>query len=79
MHGDVDLGTRIAAWRKAKGWSQRELAERLGLTASAIYQWEGTGEHQSRPSLQNLEALVVELGITMERFYGRLPKEAKAS
>lgn len=79
MHDDVDLGTRIAAWRKAKGWSQRELADRLGLTAAAIYQWEGTGEQQVNPSLKNLEALVEEFGISMERFYGRLPKEAKAS
>lgn len=79
MHDEIDLGTRIAAWRRAKGLTQRELADRLGLTAAAVYQWEGTGEQQVRPSLKNLEALVDALGITMERFYGRLPRETKAS
>ncbi len=75
----MDLASRIASWRKLKGLSQRELAEAVGVSAAAVYQWEGTGESQTSPSQANLEALVEALGLTMARFYGKLPKEVKAS
>jgi transcriptional regulator with XRE-family HTH domain len=34
------IGERIAAARKARGWSQGELAVRLGVSRSAVAQWE---------------------------------------
>lgn len=70
----MDLSTRIAAWRKAKGVSQRELAVAVGVSVAAVYQWEGTGESRTSPSQAHLAKLVEALGLTMERFYGRLPK-----
>jgi DNA-binding XRE family transcriptional regulator len=33
-------GELIAALRKEKGWSQTELAERLGVTNKAVSRWE---------------------------------------
>ena len=78
MH-EVNLGERIAAWRRARGLTQRALAEAIGVTPAAVYQWEGTGDSRTSPSQSNLEAVVEALGLTIERFYGRLPKEAKAS
>lgn len=72
----MDLGSRIAAWRKSKGLSQRELAEALGLTPPAIYQWE---DGTTVPSTTHLVAMAELLGITMERFYGRPPRESKES
>jgi len=32
----IDLGERIKAIRKAKGWSQRELAEKSGVSRARI-------------------------------------------
>jgi transcriptional regulator with XRE-family HTH domain len=71
----MELGERIAAWRKAKGLTQREVAETVGVTPAAIYQWE---DGTTKPGLSHLENFVQLLGITMERFYGRVPK-AKAA
>jgi transcriptional regulator with XRE-family HTH domain len=36
----ADIGTRIAAARRARGLTQGELADRLGVTRSAVAQWE---------------------------------------
>lgn len=74
----MDLGTRIAAWRRAKGYSQTQLAEKIGVTVAAVSYWEG-GEKQTSPTHEHLEAVVAALGITMERFYGRIPAAKKAS
>ena len=74
----MDIGARIAAWRKAKNLTQRELAEAVGVSPAAVYQWEGTGETKTAPSHKHLEAVAAALGITLERFYGRVPSR-KAS
>lgn len=72
----MNTGPRIAAWRKYRRMSQRDLAKAVGVTQGAVAQWEGEGA----PSLDNLGKIVGALGLTMERFFGRLPKsEAKAS
>lgn len=33
-------GTELREWREGRGWSQREAAERLGCSYSAISRWE---------------------------------------
>lgn len=38
-----DVGKRIAALRKQKGWSQVELAERLNVSDKAVSKWENGG------------------------------------
>lgn len=75
----MELGERIAAWRKWKGWTVPRLAEAVGVTAAAAYQWEGTGKAKTSPAQPTLEKIVAALGLTMERFYGRLPKAKAAS
>jgi transcriptional regulator with XRE-family HTH domain len=72
----MTLGSRIAAWRKAKGYSQGALAGAVEVTRAAVSQWE---DNQTSPSQPHLEAVVKELGLTMERFYGPLPKVRAAS
>lgn len=67
----MELGERIATWRESKGLTPRELADAIGVTPPAIYQWE---DGTTTPSLAHLERLVEVLGVTMERFYGRTPK-----
>lgn len=56
--------------------SQNQLAQAIGVTRAAIFQWEGCGKTCTAPTHENLEKLVEVLGLTMERFYGRIPKEA---
>lgn len=75
----MNLAERIALWRQAKGLTQRELADAVGVSAAAVYQWEGTGKSQTDPSMAHLEALVGALGITMRRFYGPVPRRKGAA
>lgn len=71
----VNLALRIKTWRSARGLTQRQLAERVGVTVAAVSYWEsGTNP----PSLDHLGKLVVALGATMKRFYGRVPKARAA-
>jgi transcriptional regulator with XRE-family HTH domain len=57
------LGPRLRAIRNRRGLSTRELARRLGLSASAISQIE-TGKMQ--PSVRTLYAFVSEFGMTVD-------------
>lgn len=58
------IGDRLREERVKAGISQRELARRLGLSASLISQLESG---QSRPSVGTLYAIVTELGISLDR------------
>lgn len=51
----IALATRIRAARRHRSWTQEQLAEALGLSRSAISQWER--QSGSRPSSANLEHL----------------------
>ena len=39
------IGTRIARLRRACGFTQEELAERLSVTAQAVSKWENDNSH----------------------------------
>ena len=58
------IGDRLREERVRAGLSQRELARRLGLSASLISQLEGG---QSRPSVGTLYAIVSELGVSLDQ------------
>lgn len=75
----MDLHSRIAAWRKAKGWSQGQLAKAIGVTTAAVSFWEGAGAEPTAPSRKNLDKLVAVLGITIAEFYGDIPKAKSAA
>ena len=36
----MTMGEKILNMRKARGWSQEELAERIGVTRQAVSRWE---------------------------------------
>jgi transcriptional regulator with XRE-family HTH domain len=64
MAGELeDIGTRIREERERVGISQRELARRIGLSASMISQLESG---QSKPSVSTLYAIVTELGVSLD-------------
>jgi transcriptional regulator with XRE-family HTH domain len=58
------IGARLREERVRSGISQRELARRLGLSASLISQLESG---QSRPSVGTLYSIVTELGVSIDR------------
>lgn len=39
------LGKRIMSLRKAKGWTQEQLAAQLGISAQAVSKWENDVSH----------------------------------
>ncbi len=59
-----EIGHRLREERVRAGISQRELARRLGLSASLISQLESG---QSRPSVGTLYSIVTELGVSLDR------------
>ncbi len=70
----VKIGGFISECRRAKGWTQNQLAERLGITDKAVSKWE-TG--RSMPDLSLFTPLCELLGITLnELLLGEyIPKE----
>ena len=64
MAGELgDLGSRLREERERARISQRELARRLGVSASLISQIESG---QSKPSVSTLYAIVTELGVSLD-------------
>ena len=57
------LGTRIAALRRAKGWSQSELAQQLQVSPSAIGMYE---QGRREPASEVLVALSRLFGVTVD-------------
>ena len=67
MAGELgDIGSRLREERERGGLSQRELARRLGVSASLISQIESG---QSKPSVSTLYAIVTELGVSVDRIF----------
>lgn len=60
------IGTFISERRKAKGWTQNQLAERLGITDKAISKWE-TG--RSMPDLSLFIPLCGLLEVTLNELF----------
>lgn len=52
--GQLQIGQRIRTFRKARGLTQEQLAQALGVTAGAVYKWEA---ELSAPDLSLLIAL----------------------
>ena len=59
----MSLGDKIAELRRQRGWSQENLAERLGVTRQSVSKWESGA---SDPSTTNLIALAKLYGLTAE-------------
>ena len=60
-------GTRIAQARKEKGWTQKDLAERLHVSTAAVSKWE---RGLNYPDLSLLEPLADALGISAAEILG---------
>lgn len=71
-----DIGPRLRLRREERQLSLRELARRLGISPSAISQFE-TGK--SRLSVSTLYAIVTELGISLDELFSGIPSEDAAA
>jgi HTH-type transcriptional regulator / antitoxin HipB len=58
-----ELAEAIRARREELGWSQRQLAERAGMTQPGIARFEAGG---TTPTLPLLERLAAALGLTLQ-------------
>ena len=71
------LGSRIAVLRRAKGWSQSELARRLQVSPSAVGMYE---QGRREPAAEVLVALSEQLGVTVDYLLtGKMTEESSES
>ena len=61
------VGEQILKFRKEKGLTQRELGEKIGVSSSAVSQWESGGT----PDISLLPVLSDVLGVTVDTLFGR--------
>lgn len=59
----MKIGPRIRAARKARTFSQEELARRVGVKQSSVSDWEND---RTEPTVDNLRIIAVELGVWFE-------------
>ncbi len=63
MSNPTDIGTRIRDVRRERGWTQDEFAQRVGVSRSAVAQWE-TG--RAGQVIGNLTRIAEVLGVGVE-------------
>lgn len=61
----ADEGSGLSAFRLAKGWSQKQLAEQIGTSQSHVARIESG---HTDPQLSTIERLCEVLGISIEQF-----------
>lgn len=59
----IEIADRLCAYRKQHGFSQEELAEKLGVSRQAVSKWERA---EASPDTDNLIALADVYGITLD-------------
>jgi transcriptional regulator with XRE-family HTH domain len=58
-----DLGRRIVRLREAKGWSQADLADRMGVPGSRLSKWE---RGLNAPAFEDLPLLADTLDVSLD-------------
>ena len=61
------FGERLAALRKARGWTQPELAERLGTTVKMVTYYE---RQATNPTAKTLEKIAEVFGVSTAKLIG---------
>jgi transcriptional regulator with XRE-family HTH domain len=65
----IRLGTRVKALRARRGWTQAELAEKVGIDRSFLADVE---RGKRNISILNLAAIAEGLEVTLSQFFSRL-------
>ena len=63
----MTMGEKILKLRKAHGWSQEELADRIGVSRQAISRWESD---QAKPDADNIILLCELFGLSADYLLG---------
>ena len=71
----MDFGTRLAEMRKARGFTQLELAEQANLSRRMLAYYEGQSEH---PPTTHLPSIARALGVTTDELLGLVTVKAAA-
>ena len=69
----MELGKQIAALRKARGMTQEQLGQALGVSGQAVSKWEKGGA----PDAEMLPSIADRLGVTIDTLYGRADEPAE--
>ncbi len=64
----VEIGKRVAAFRKLKGLSQEELSRRIGISRPSLAQVE---QGNRNLNVLELQKLAIELGFSMDKFLAK--------
>ena len=67
MIDTANLGRRIADARRDRGLTQKDLAEKVGVTAQAVSKWE---RGSSCPDISILDEIACALGISVSELLG---------
>ncbi len=62
MSNPIDIGARIKAIREERGWTQHQLAQAVGVSRSAVAQWETGRAGQITGNLTRIAACL-EIGV----------------
>lgn len=73
---NIETAKRLFEYRKANGYSQEELAEKIGVSRQAISKWERS---ESSPDTDNLIALANLYGVTIDELLNGTEAPKKAS
>ena len=57
------LGEKVKALRKKRGWAQEDLAREIEVSLSTVQRWEGRGANPTRLARRELKRLFKEAGI----------------
>ena len=71
---NIQFADRLVALRREQGWSQEELALRLGVSRQAVSKWERA---ESSPDTDNLIALARLYGISLDELLLHAPEEGE--
>lgn len=79
----MTIGDKILSMRKARGWSQEELADRVGVTRQAISRWES---NSAKPDADKIVDICDLFGVSADYLLrdqyageGELPQQAENS
>ena len=65
------IGNKIKELRRSKGMSQKDIADKLGVTSQAVSKWENDG---SLPEMTMLPDIASLFGIQIDDLLNTLPK-----
>lgn len=67
---EITLGQRIARWRAIASLRPTDLARRVGVKPSTVWEWENG---DCNPSYDSLEKIARACGVELRTFFGTVP------